>query len=230
MVVRDDGLPNAKTYKPKLYHIYGEEGVRADLTRPAEPQETLPDLVNNAYLLLGKDWLETYELWKRSGITVPPVMITVANRTDSERFLKAIKGNYKDSTFNEKRRKLSYYSDVLFKLYTDGKITSCNPKSLTKKDIAAYVAFRRATGKRDSTIRKDLSMIGELLTFVGNDAMDLYKVVYGNKRPKSYNGRLDPLPDEVIDRVYALARSTDSWKVLEGCMAIILGCAAGLRP
>ena len=151
-------------------------------------------------------------------------------RTDSERYLEAIKGNYKDSTFNEKRRKLSYYSDVLFKLYTDGKISSCNPKTLTKEDIAAYVAFRRATGKKDSTIRKDLSMIGELLTFVGNDAMDLYKVVYGNKRPKSYNGRLDPLPDEVIEKVYALARSTDSWKVMEGCMAIILGCAAGLRP
>ena len=151
-------------------------------------------------------------------------------RTDSERFLEAIKGNYKDSTFNEKRRKLSYYSDVLFKLYTDGKISSCNPKTLTKEDIAAYVAFRRSNGIKDSTIRKDLSMIGELLTFVGNDAMDLYKVVYGNKRPKSYNGRLDPLPDEVIEKVYALARSTDSWKVMEGCMAIILGCAAGLRP
>jgi type III restriction enzyme len=83
MVVRDDGLPNAKTYKSKLYHIYGEEGVRADLTRPAEPQETLPDLVVNAYLLLGKDWLETYNLWKQSGITVPPVMITVTNGTET---------------------------------------------------------------------------------------------------------------------------------------------------
>ena len=46
--------------------------------------------------------------------------------------------------------------------------------------------------------------------------------MYGNKRPKSYNGRLDPLPDEVVEKVYALARSTDRWKVMEGCMAIIL--------
>ena len=79
VVVRDDALPDAKSYHSKLYHIY--EHVKDDLSRKAKEHEPLPDLVRNAYYLLGKDWLETFNNWKSVGITIPPVMITVANTT-----------------------------------------------------------------------------------------------------------------------------------------------------
>jgi len=81
VVVRDDGMPDVKNYKSKLYHLY--DHVRADLNRSAESFEPLPDLVMNAYLLLGKDWLATYNGWMEQGYTTPPVMITVANRTET---------------------------------------------------------------------------------------------------------------------------------------------------
>ena len=81
VVIRDDGVPNAKTYKSKLYHIYPE--VSDDLNRKAEENEPLSDLILNAYYLLGKDWLETLKLWKAAGHKVPPVMITVCNRTET---------------------------------------------------------------------------------------------------------------------------------------------------
>lgn len=79
VVVRDDALPDVKTYKSKLYHIY--EYVKDDLSRKALEHEPLPDLVRNAYYLLGKDWQDTYKNWKESKQIVPPVMITVANTT-----------------------------------------------------------------------------------------------------------------------------------------------------
>src|ERR1039458_282837 len=81
VVVRDDGMPDVRTYKSKLYHIY--EHVHDDLNRSAEEFEPLPDLVMNAYLLLGKDWLATYQDWRKLGYVTPPVMITVANRTET---------------------------------------------------------------------------------------------------------------------------------------------------
>ncbi len=81
VVVRDDGVPDAKTYRSKLYHIY--QWVRDDLTRKAEPHEPLPDLVINGYYLLGKDWLETAHRWAEAKLPTPPVMITVANRTET---------------------------------------------------------------------------------------------------------------------------------------------------
>lgn len=83
MVADDDGLPNATTYKSKLYHIYGEDDVRKNLSRPAKPNEILPTLVLEAYHLLGHDWLKTYNDWMEVGSQIPPVMITVANRTET---------------------------------------------------------------------------------------------------------------------------------------------------
>ena len=81
VVIRDDGRINVKDYKSRLYHIYMDEEVRDDINRKAEASDPLPDLIRNAYYLLGKDWLETKEKWEvRKEV---PVMITVANRTET---------------------------------------------------------------------------------------------------------------------------------------------------
>jgi type III restriction enzyme len=81
VVIRDDALPDTKTYKSKLYHIYQDPTVKDDINRKAEPDEPLPDLVRNGYYLLGIDWLKTAEKWRESGQLTPPVMISVANTT-----------------------------------------------------------------------------------------------------------------------------------------------------
>lgn len=83
IVVRDDSLPDVENFRSKLYHIYMDETVRDDINRAARPEEPLPDLLLQAYYLLGKDWLETYNEWNESGAPTPPVMITVANRTET---------------------------------------------------------------------------------------------------------------------------------------------------
>lgn len=83
VVVRDDAVPDAKTYKSRLYHIYNDPEVKDDLNRKAVPAEPLPDLVVNGYYLLGYDWRETRGAWRDSGFMTPPVMITVANRTET---------------------------------------------------------------------------------------------------------------------------------------------------
>jgi type III restriction enzyme len=83
VVVRDDSIPDPDTFKSRLYHIYADETVRDDINRAAAEEEPLPDLLTQAYYLLGKDWYELYKSWKVAGSVVPPVMITVANRTET---------------------------------------------------------------------------------------------------------------------------------------------------
>jgi type III restriction enzyme len=83
VVVRDDAVPDAKTYKSRLYHIYNDSDVKDDLNRRANPEEPLPDLVLNAYYLLGYDWREALKAWREAGLRTPPVMITVCNRTET---------------------------------------------------------------------------------------------------------------------------------------------------
>lgn len=83
VVVRDDSMPDTDTFKSKLYHIYSDETVKDDINRKAKPEEPLPDLVTQAYYLLGKDWQALYNAWRDAGCAVPPVMITVANRIET---------------------------------------------------------------------------------------------------------------------------------------------------
>jgi type III restriction enzyme len=83
VVIRDDGLPSAATYRSRLYHLYREPEVAQDLNRKAEPHEALPSIVQNAYTLLGADWRETRRQWREAGHASPPVMLTVCNRTET---------------------------------------------------------------------------------------------------------------------------------------------------
>ncbi|MCR4443228.1 MAG: DEAD/DEAH box helicase family protein [Peptococcaceae bacterium] len=82
VVIRDDSVRTSEL-KSRLYHIYMDPDVKDDINRKAQETEPLPDLIINAYYLLGKDWLETKKEWEAASHKVPPVMITVANRTET---------------------------------------------------------------------------------------------------------------------------------------------------
>jgi len=113
VVVRDDGQMT-KEYKSRLYHIYNDPEVKDDLNRKAEEQEPLPDLVNNGYYLLGKDWLETSQKWQEAGFSTPPVMITVANRTETAARIKY--------AFDHKRVRIDELCIPEFTLHIDSKV------------------------------------------------------------------------------------------------------------
>lgn len=114
VVVRDDAIPDAKTYKSRLYHIYNDPEVKDDLTRRAEPQEPLPDLVVNGYYLLGYDWRETARAWAEAGVQTPPVMITVANRTETAARIKY--------SFDHKKVHIDELSDATRTLHIDSRV------------------------------------------------------------------------------------------------------------
>ena len=82
VVVRDNGRLTAQ-YKSRFYHLYRDHEVQDDVNRKAEPHVPLPDLVTRAYYFLGTDWLAAAKDWKEQGHATPPVMITVANRTET---------------------------------------------------------------------------------------------------------------------------------------------------
>jgi type III restriction enzyme len=114
VVVRDDAVPDAQTYKSRFYHIYNDPEIKDDLNRKAEPEDPLPDLVLNAYYLLGYDWRETWKEWQAAGIPTPPVMITVCNRTETAARIK--------HAFDTRRIHIEELCDPECTLHIDSKV------------------------------------------------------------------------------------------------------------
>ncbi len=115
VVVRDDGNVD-KDLRSRLYHIYMDETVKDDINQKVDESVPLPDLIKNAYLLLGKDWKATKDEWERAGYKVPPVMITVAN-----------------TTYTSARIKYSFDKDA-FLLSVAGLGELCNPEKTLQID------------------------------------------------------------------------------------------------
>jgi len=115
VVIRDDGNVD-NNLRSRLYHIYMDETVKDDINRKAEESDPLPDLIKNAYMLLGKDWKATKDNWEMVGHRIPPVMITVAN-----------------TTYTSARIKTSFDQDT-FLLSVAGLGDLCNPKRTLQID------------------------------------------------------------------------------------------------
>ena len=111
--VRDDSS-YSKDFKSRLFHIYPE--VKEDLNRKASEHEGLPDLVNNAFNLLGADWLYEKNNWEnqKNPRPTPPVMIVICNRTEtSSRIEYSIKNGYfsiNELNDNEKLIRIDQYA------------------------------------------------------------------------------------------------------------------------
>jgi type III restriction enzyme len=165
VVVRDDARPDAATYKSRLYHIYNDPEVKDDLNRKAEPEEPLPDLVLNAYYLLGYDWRETWKAWKKAVITTPPVMITVCNRTETAARVK--------HAFDSRRIHIDELCDPERILHIDSKVLSDaeereEPVSTAEVvDAAIEVDDTEAPVERKLTKAKQAEMLRRMVDTVG---------------------------------------------------------------
>ena len=144
VVIRDDAVPDAKTYKSRLYHIYQDPEVKDDLNRRAKSEEPLPDLVTNGYYLLGYDWREVAKKWVKEGAATPPVMITVANRTETAARIK--------HAFDRKRVRIDELCDPARTLHIDSKVLAA--AEAAEEPIAEIGTEDAGTDPSDSAGRK----------------------------------------------------------------------------
>ncbi|MDR0322574.1 MAG: DEAD/DEAH box helicase family protein, partial [Treponema sp.] len=159
IVVRDDGTYDAKTFRSKLYHLYMDEKVKTNVNRPVPPETPLPDLVIQAYSLLGADWLETYKSWKSKGDDeVPPVMITVANRTET-----ASRIQY---AFQSKQIDIDKLCDLKYLIQIDSKILEkAELENLTIKDT--LTSDDETEGEQKQSKKEQAAILRDIVNTVG---------------------------------------------------------------
>lgn len=181
VVVRDDALPDARTLRPKLYHIYRDPEVADDLNRKAEAHEPLPKLVQDAYTLLGADWRAALADWHAAGHPSPPVMLTVCNRTETaarvEHYL--TRGHAHWPELHAPERTLRVDSKVLEKAEIGETATTDRDYEARLQAIVAAAAIpaehkARLTGlKKEELLREMVDNVGK----PGTAGQDLQSVV-----------------------------------------------------
>ena len=157
VVIRDDGKSD-KQLRSRLYHIYRDDTVKSDIARSkVNESEPLPDLIMNAYVLLGKDWLETKKAWEAAGQTTPPVMITVANNTTTS---SRVKYWFDHDTFSLKNVGLGELRDPAKILQIDSKVL--------EEEVFSY-EFSVSSEEENSKIKtKNFQPKGEILRKIAN--------------------------------------------------------------
>lgn len=145
VVIRDDGRLNVRDFKSRYYHLYNDVEVKDDFNRKAKPNESLPDLLNNAYYLLGKDWLETAKAWEQAGHKVPPVMISVANRTET-----AARINY---AFNHNKIQIEELCIPERTLHIDSNVL----KMAESQEESAEIQYRTSDINEDDTSDEEIT-------------------------------------------------------------------------
>ncbi len=148
---------------------------------------------------------------------------------DSKAYLEMLKPHTKESTYEDKARKLRLISKNVTLLYKEGKMSSNNARRITVEDIIAYVGYRRSMKISDATISKDLCIMNQLFLWLGNHVIEDFRAFGGVFKPHAYTGRKEPLPKDLIQKIIALARETEDWRVLQGCVAVLLCTSCGLR-
>ncbi len=168
VVIRDDALPDIKTYRSKLYHIYQDKDVSEDLNRKAESHEPLPKLVQDAYTLLGADWRAACEDWKKAGHLSPPVMLTVCNRTETAARIENYfcKGDAHWPELHDRNRTLRVDSKVLEKAEVGEKATANKDYEQTLRDIVEAADMPATTKTHLQTFKKE-ELLREIVDNVG---------------------------------------------------------------
>lgn len=168
VVIRDDGKPDDEL-RSRLYHIYMDKTVKDDINQKADESAPLPDLIRNAYILLGKDWMAAKEDWEKARQKVPPVMITVANTTytssrikysfDKDSFSLAVAG-LADLGISEKTLQID--SSILSQAESESEQVEVNTDNSTDEENEDEKAPKLTKKQQAELLRRIVDTVGKI--------------------------------------------------------------------
>ena len=181
VVIRDDALPDAKSYRSRFYHLYNDPEVKDNLNVKAELTEPLPDLVQKAYTLLGADWLAAKQDWEKQGHKVPPVMLSVCNRVETAARVENYfnKGDAQFEELHNPKRTLRVDSKILQKAEIGETTAKDDGYEARLKEILEGADIPFASKKELLKLKKEeqLRVLVDTVGKIGKAGQDLQNIV-----------------------------------------------------
>lgn len=135
-------------------------------------------------------------------------------------------------TIKNLRRRYARQERELIRLYEAKAIGTLAPSRFTVDDIKTYLTYRMAQKKSSSDQAHDISALDQLCLYCGNPVVKQCLDKYPDLKPnKSYDGRLDPMPEDVVRLIYRKAQDVDptDFTMVRAYALVILYISTGAR-
>lgn len=149
----------------------------------------------------------------------------------ANKYLEAYGSNYAETTRDEYKRRYRRMDKDMRALVKSKRMTSMEPRNIDAEDVLAYVTYLRSKETKEDAICHDISALRSLLVWLGNTAVDNFRMRYKSANPRRKRGGLPPLGEsEYMAILRASERvADDDWKLLRAYTLVLLSICAGLR-
>ncbi|OPY34572.1 MAG: Tyrosine recombinase XerC [Methanomassiliicoccales archaeon PtaU1.Bin124] len=143
-------------------------------------------------------------------------------KTATNLYLEDIKGNIKESTWKERRKKLNFVGGVLESLKKQGEIESMDPRHLTTKDIQVFKSWLVKENYDPATQRKLLNELKGMLEYYDNFVFEQLKRK-GFKMPQPSDKPIRTFDSDALLKIFdATYETKNEWhgKMMRGAFAL----------
>ena len=149
----------------------------------------------------------------------------------ANKYLEAVGNNYSENTRKEHARRYRRMNKEMTMLVEKGKMVTLNPEKMTAKEVLDFMGYLRTKGVKETERCHDLSALKNLLAFIGNPAVEQFKMRYKTMVPKRRQGRYPPMKGTDLDLIVKASENVrdDDWRMLQAYSVVLLSMSAGLR-
>jgi integrase len=150
-------------------------------------------------------------------------------------YLAAIKSYYGTKTLQTMERGLRTIYRAFRELHEAGKVTTTNPRKMTKEDIAAFMEWmgarktRKGTSLAHSTQANYMVYLSGLLRFENNAVIDQMRELHYVRFPQKVSPEVRALPESLVEEIRSKLRTMPGYKGAVARFMVAIYAYAGLR-
>ena len=152
-------------------------------------------------------------------------------RTRSKDFLEVyrLSGRWNSETYDDRARTLRRIGRHLEDLFSEGRVSTSDPVRITPEDVRTYYIERSSSGLSDYSCFREVSILGTVCSFYGNDCVAVARVRYPFLMPRSQRRILPSMDAAFIRSVVDESSKVDDFIGLRAFASVILSLCGGLR-
>ncbi len=155
--------------------------------------------------------------------------------SDMTAFLEGVDPYYGEATLRTMTRGLKVIHDAFLELRRDGKVSTTNPKKLTKRDVEMFLEWmktrgtRNGTGLNPTTRANYMLYLENLLKWVGNPVITQMRALHYIRFPQKVPSQVQVLSSEEIEELRDRLKDMPGWTGSVARFMVAMYGYSGLR-